>query len=208
MAAAPTRDGHDSDLRERALGPVVTNLSMAPFWLVPFTVLVSVLTKDENDPVRLQVWVGSAVVSTIVISIAITAYRHRDGGPTPSWIVTLLRAGMVLIGVTIGISAWVAGRAPIEMVMLFAVFPTTAGAVNAMLTAGRRDLYMSVLMPMAALSTLTLATSADMRVAWSCRAVGLLRGDADVDPREADQDRSHGDPDAQDQRGPAHRDRR
>ena len=164
MAAAPTWDGHDSDLRERALGPVVTNLALAPFWLVPFTLLVSVLTKDDNDAARLQVWVGSAVVSTIVISAAVAAYRHRADGPTPSWIVTMLRVGMALIGITLGISAWVAGRAPIEMVMLFAVFPTTASAVNAMMTAGRRDLYMSVLVPMAALSTLTLATSADMRV--------------------------------------------
>ena len=156
MAAAPARDDHDSDLRERALGPVVTNLSITPFWLVPFTVLVSFLTKSENDSIRLQIWVGSAVVSTIVISAAITAYRHWEREPTPSWIVTLLRVGMVSIGATLGMSAWVAGRGPIEMVMLFAVFPTTAGAVNAMMTAGRRDLYVSVLAPMAALTTFTL----------------------------------------------------
>ena len=164
MAAAPARDDHDSDLRERALGPVVTNLSITPFWLVPFTVLVSFLTKSENDPIRLQIWVGSAVVSTVVISAAITAYRHWEREPTPSWIVTLLRVGMLSIGATLGMSPWVAGRGPIEMVMLFAVFPTTAGAVNAMMTAGRRDLYVSVLAPMAALTMFTLATSADMRV--------------------------------------------
>ncbi|MGZ4768948.1 MAG: putative bifunctional diguanylate cyclase/phosphodiesterase [Ilumatobacteraceae bacterium] len=139
-------------------------MSLAPFWLVPFTLLVSLLTRDENDPGRLQVWVGSAVVSTIVISAAVAAYRRRDRVPTPSWIVTLLRVGMVSIGITLGISAWVAGRAPVEMVMLFAVFPTTAGAFAAMLTAGRRDMYISVLVPIAVLSTVTLATSADMRV--------------------------------------------
>ncbi|MGZ6986674.1 MAG: hypothetical protein ACXVKP_17390, partial [Ilumatobacteraceae bacterium] len=69
-------------------------MSLAPFWLVPFTLLVSLLTKGENDLGRQQVWVGSAVVSTIVISAAVAAYRRRDRAPTPSWIVTLLRVGM------------------------------------------------------------------------------------------------------------------
>ncbi|MEY2552538.1 MAG: hypothetical protein QOC57_398, partial [Ilumatobacteraceae bacterium] len=80
------------------------------------------------------------------------------------WVVKLLRVGMGSIGITLGLSAWVAGRAPIEMVMLFAVFPTTASAFTAMMTAGRRDLFLSVLVPMATLSAFTLATSGDMRL--------------------------------------------
>ena len=42
QAAAPTRET-DAVLRERALDPVVSNLVIAPFWLVPFTVLVSLV---------------------------------------------------------------------------------------------------------------------------------------------------------------------
>ena len=170
--AAPRTDGHEASLRERALGPVVTNLAIAPFWLIPFTVLMSVLTKDTNDPTRLQIWIGSSLVSTIVIGVAVAAYRQKAAGPTPRWIVTLLRAGMFSMGTVFGLSAWVAGRAPIEMVMLFAVFPTTASAIAAMLTAGRRDLYTSVLAPMATLSAVTLATSADVRL----RGLALLWG--------------------------------
>ena len=168
--AAPRTDGHEASLRERALGSVVTNLAIAPFWLIPFTALMSVLTKDANDPTRLQIWIGSALLSTIVIGIAVAAYRRQPAGPTPRGIVTLLRAGMFSMGTVFGMSAWVAGTAPIEMVMLFAVFPTTASAIAAMLTAGRRDLYISVLAPMATLSALTLATSADTRL----RGLALL----------------------------------
>ncbi|MEA3183638.1 MAG: hypothetical protein QOJ74_115, partial [Ilumatobacteraceae bacterium] len=163
-AAPPTRDDQDACLQQRALGPVVANLALAPFWLLPFTSLVSLLTEHQNDGGRLQIWTGSAVLSTIVIAVAVTAYRRRPVGTLKPWLVKLLRAGMMSIGVTLGLSAWVAGRAPIDMVMLFALFPTTAGALSAMMTAGRRDLYLSVLVPMATLSSFTLATSGDLRL--------------------------------------------
>ena len=43
-AESPTVVDQDACLRERALAPVVANTAIAPFWLLPFTVLVSVLT--------------------------------------------------------------------------------------------------------------------------------------------------------------------
>src|SRR4029079_19706183 len=57
-----------------------------------------------------------------------------------------------------------ASSASVEMVMLFAVFPTTASAIAAMLTAGRRDMFASFLLPVVALSSYTLMTSADPRL--------------------------------------------
>ncbi len=164
MAAAPTSDDHHAHLRERALATVVTNLAIAPFWLVPFTLLVSVLTRSDNDHFRLQVWIAAAVLSSVLIGAGVTTFRRRRPGPTPRGTVMLLRAAMVSMGTVFGMAAWVAGRAPIEMVMLFAVFPTTASAIGAMLTAGRRDLFVSVLVPMAGLSAISLATSSDMRL--------------------------------------------
>ena len=86
------------------------------------------------------------------------------------WIVLLLRVGMVSMGVVFGMSTWVASSASIEMVMLFAVFPTTAGAIAAMLTAGRRDMFVSVLAPIAGMSAFTLATSPDIQL----RGLALL----------------------------------
>ena len=41
---------------------------IAPFWLIPFTVLVSVLTESENDTARLQWWIGASIVATILLT--------------------------------------------------------------------------------------------------------------------------------------------
>ena len=76
----------------------------------------------------------------------------------------LLRTGLISMGVVFGMTTWVASPSSVEMVMLFAVFPTTASAIAAMLTAGRRDMFASLLVPMALLSSFTLATSADIRL--------------------------------------------
>ena len=48
--------------------------------------------------------------------------------------------------------------------MLFAVFPTTASAIAAMLTAGRRDMFAGVAGADGRASAYTLATSADVRL--------------------------------------------
>ncbi len=171
-AESPTRDDHDACLQERALVPVVANVAIAPFWLLPFTVLVGVLTKGENDVFRLQWWMAAASFSTVLISASVAAYRRsartstaRSGSvATPRWIVMLLRTGLLSMGVVFGMTTWVASPASVEMVMLFAVFPTTASAIAAMLTAGRRDMFASLLVPMAVLSAYTLSTSADVRL--------------------------------------------
>ncbi len=169
-AESPTKDELEAYVRERALGPVVANASIGPFWLIPFTVLVSLLTRDEIDATRLKWWIGSAVLATIVIAASVAAYRHRGEGPTSPWILLLLRAGMSAMGLVFGISTWVASTAPTEMVMLFAVFPTTASAIGAMLTAGRRDMFASLLAPIVGVSAFTLALSPDFQL----RGLALL----------------------------------
>jgi diguanylate cyclase (GGDEF)-like protein len=170
QAESPTRDDR-ADLRERALVPVVTNIGIAPFWLIPFTVLASILTKNEIAHGRLNLWISTAVLSTVLIAAGITAYRRLPRsagaagvGPTPRWIVALLRIGLVSMGVVFGMTTWVASSASVEMVMLFAVFPTTAGTIAAMLTAGRRDMFASLLAPIGILSAYTLGTSGDNRL--------------------------------------------
>jgi len=74
------------------------------------------------------------------------------------------------MGVVFGMSTWVADPASIEMVMLFGVFPTTACAIAAMLTAGRRDMFISVVAPIAGISALTMVISDDYRL----RGLALL----------------------------------
>jgi len=174
QAESPTMDDQAACLHERTLVSVVANLAAAPFFLIPFTALVSVFTRGDNDGTRLQAWMGAAVVSTVLIAVGVNAYRRLPsatvdewaGLPTPRWIVMLLRTGLVSMGVVFGMTTWVASSASIEMVMLFAVFPSTASAIAAMLTAGRRDMFISLLVPIALLSAGTLATSSDNRLRW------------------------------------------
>ena len=171
-AESPTMQEREACLDERALVPVVTHTAIGPFWLIPFTVLVSALTKGEIDGERLQMWIGASVLSTLLIVAAVAAFRHQSTGsaagsgerPTARWIVALLRASLLSIGVVFGMATWVAGSAPNEMVMPFAVFPTTAAAVGAMLTAGRRDMFACLLVPLASMSAFTLVTSTDIRM--------------------------------------------
>jgi diguanylate cyclase (GGDEF)-like protein len=177
-AVSPTVDDQEACLRERALVSVAANTAIGPFWLVPFTVLVTLLTRGENDMSRLQWWMGAAAASTILITIGVFTYRwvtgrsrsSRADAPTPGWVVMLLRAGLVSMGVVFGMATWVATPSSVEIVMLFAVFPTTAGAIAAMLTAGRRDMFACLLIPIATMSAFTLATSADSRL----RGVAVL----------------------------------
>ncbi|MEP7046120.1 MAG: EAL domain-containing protein [Ilumatobacteraceae bacterium] len=157
-------------MQQRVLVPVVANIAIAPFWLIPFTVLVSILTRGENSMGRLQWWIGSAIVATLLIAVGVAAYRRLPtpstvvATATPKLVVGLLRGGLIAMGVMFGLTTWVASSASVEMVMLFAVFPTTAAAMAAMLTAGRRDMFASLLTPIAVLSAYTLATSADGRL--------------------------------------------
>jgi diguanylate cyclase (GGDEF)-like protein len=180
-AGSPTTNQEDC-VRERALVPVVANTAIGPFWLIPFTALVSVLTRSDIDPVRLQLWIGAAIVATLLIVAGVTAFRRqtpRPGTgpiaqsmdhPTPHWNVMLLRVGLASMGALFGMATWVASSSSTDMVMLFAVFPSTAGAIAAMLTAGRRDMFVWLLAPLATTSALTLALSSDMRL----RSLALL----------------------------------
>ena len=174
QAESPTRDDQAACLHERTLVSVVANMAAAPFFLIPFTALVTILTRRDNDGTRLQAWMGAAIVSTVLIAVGVNAYRRLPsatidepaGLPTPRWIVMLLRTGLLSMGVLFGMTTWVASSASVEMVMLFAVFPSTASAIAAMLTAGRRDMFVSLLAPIAVLSACTLATSSDYRLLW------------------------------------------
>ena len=151
---------------------MVANTAIAPVWLIPFTVLVSVLTKDDVDGGRLRSWIGASIVSTLLIVSAVTAFRRWSARqaaapakrPNPTWIIQLLRLGLASMGAVFGMSIWVGSSASIEMVMLFAIFPATAGAIAAMLTAGRRDMFVCMLAPLASMSAFALVTSHDNRL--------------------------------------------
>ena len=56
---------------------VVNNLAPAPFLLLPFTVMVGRLLRDEASVSRLVTWNVVAAVCSLVIATALWAYRRR-----------------------------------------------------------------------------------------------------------------------------------
>ncbi|HSB85559.1 MAG TPA: EAL domain-containing protein, partial [Ilumatobacteraceae bacterium] len=78
--------------------------------------------------------------------------------------------GFVAVGLVFGMTAWVAAAAPFELAMVFAIFPATVAALQTMITAGRRDMFASAIIPMTLLSFTFLSTSHDARLRW----LGLL----------------------------------
>ena len=76
QAESPTRDDQAACLHERTLVSVVANMAAAPFFLIPFTALVTILTRRDNDGTRLQAWMGAAIVSTVLIAVGVNAYRR------------------------------------------------------------------------------------------------------------------------------------
>ena len=157
-------------VRERALAMVVTNLTPTPLLNLPFTLLVSSLLRNDAPATRLGWWVVAAVISTAITLLALYRYYTQDGGSTPRPTLVLIAASFSSIGLVYGMSPWVAGHGSVALVLLFALFPSTASAVGCIVTAGRRDLYLSFLIPLIAVSASTLLLADDSRL----RGLGVL----------------------------------
>ena len=160
-----------SFVRERALAMVTTNLAPTPFLLLPFTLLVSSLLRGDAAAARLGWWVVVAVVSTALVLLAIYRYYmrgHNNGTPRSTQL--LIGAAFASIGLLFGMCPWVAGGKSAELVLLFALFPSTASAVTSIVTAGRRDMYLAFIVPLILVSSLTLIAADDSRL----RSLGFL----------------------------------
>ena len=158
-------------VRERALAMVVTNLAPTPFLVLPFTLLVGSLMRQDVSQDRLGWWVISAVVATASILLALYRYYMRgDHNGTPRSTQILLALAFASMGTVFGISPWVAGDKGVEQVLLFALFPATASAVGCIMSAGRRDLYLSYLVPLVGTSAWALLADGDARL----RGLGVL----------------------------------
>jgi len=158
-------------LRDRALTMVVNNLAPAPFLLVPFTVMVGRLLRDEASVSRLVTWNIVAAVCSLIIAAARWAYRRRPmAGSTSRWVGVLVGLSFAGIGTLFGMGPWIAEDRSIDAVLLFTLLPAVASAVGCIVTAGRWDMYAAFLVPVVALSTAAMFASDDGRV----RALGWL----------------------------------
>lgn len=152
-------------VRERALAIIVSSLAPAPFLVLPFTLLVSTLMKSDLSGGRLGWWLLSAVLATATTLAALSSFARRNVElPTPRWIATLIGAAFASIGLVFGLAPWVAATGPVELVLLFTLFPATASAIGAISTAGRRDYYIAYLVPLSTLSVAGLLDTGDERL--------------------------------------------
>lgn len=156
---------------ERALAAIVTNLIPAPFLLLPFTLLVSRVMRGDLPGQRFGWWVLASVLATALSSLAVYAYRKRSrDGRTPWDVQGLLLAAFASMGTLFGMCPWVVADGGLEVVLLFVLFPAVAGAVGALVTSGRRDMYLALLVPLTALSAASLLSGDDERL----RGLGML----------------------------------
>lgn len=136
-------------VRQRALGSVVANLAPAPFVVLPFCMLVSTLMRNEVASRHLGYWLLVAVACTAVTLLALYRYyRLTQPNAVRTIDQALIGASLLLIGVTFGLSPWVAAGSTSEVVLLFSLFPAVAGAISCIVTAGRRDMFLALTVPL------------------------------------------------------------
>ncbi len=172
LARAAVEDAPRSFVRERALEIVTTNLTPAPFLLLPFVLLTSTLLRDSISDSRFGWWSIAAVASTAILFLALYRYYLRtDLRSTPRTTVVLIGASLVSLGIVFGMCPWVvSGGVDIDLVLVFTLFPAVASAVGCMVTMGRRDMYLAFVLPLMGLTTFTLLSSTNSRL----RGLGFL----------------------------------
>jgi diguanylate cyclase (GGDEF)-like protein len=170
-AMQPVDEATSVFVRERALAMVTTNLAPAPFMLLPFTLLVSALLRADVSGTRLGYWVVASVVATAITLFALYRYyMHHETGATPKSTRVMIGVSFFSIGVVFGMCPWLPDSTSTEVVLLFTLFPATASALGCIVTAGRRDMYVSFVLPLVTLCSVSLASAADDRL----RGLGLL----------------------------------
>jgi diguanylate cyclase (GGDEF)-like protein len=174
-ATAGVEEATTAFVRERALASVATNLAPAPFLLLPFTLLVGSLMRHDISEARLGYWILSSVVATGVTLFALYRYYMRsESRLTPRSTQIFIGAAFASIGTVFGLCPWVgtnhSGDAFVEVVLLFTIFPATASALGCIVTAGRRDMYLSFVVPLVTIATGALLLTGDSRL----RGLGLL----------------------------------
>jgi diguanylate cyclase (GGDEF)-like protein len=152
----------DRRVRDDALAHVVSNLAPLQVMLVPLVLLISAMMRDEVSRFRLGVWVGSAIVATVLLVIACSRCRARPAGDRLGAALTGL--ALSAVGAVAGLSTWVAAESGVEVEMMFALFPAISLAVGTIACAGRRDMFLAYVVPLTTVAAAGLVGTGDSRL--------------------------------------------
>jgi diguanylate cyclase (GGDEF)-like protein len=158
----------DSFVRARSLAIVMTHLAPVPALVLPFTLLVSILLGFDVESTRRAVaWIALAAVSCLATWAGLAAHRRSTAEhdeAVPARVTVLLLVACAVTGCVFGLAPFVADRDSVEIVLAFSLFPLTASAVAAVVTAGRRDLFLAFCLPLFGLTTTALLSHGDARL--------------------------------------------
>ena len=167
-----------------ALLRVVANVEPLRYAVLPLAVMVAVLMGDEVEASRLRLWVGTAIVAAVVINVASLVIRrvrtpHGAADAHASRFVSTAGrrvataaagASLVAVACAAGVSTWVAAPSPVDVEILFALFPAVSCTVGAFVCAGRKDMFVVYATPLAAIASSGLWSTGNDRM----QALALL----------------------------------
>jgi diguanylate cyclase (GGDEF)-like protein len=160
-------------IADRALAAVVTNLLPAPFLVVGFVAVVSVILRAELQISRAVPWLMLTLAASSLTVLAVYVHQRNAVGRIPVWQVWNLRVALLLNGAVFGMAPWTTGRGEVVPTLMFTLFPAVAGAVVAVITAGRRDLYLCFAGPATVLSMAALVSTGEPQLRSMAFIVGF-----------------------------------
>ena len=140
---------------------MLSNLTYSPLLILPFVLLSSWFFDADVDHGRVGWWVVSAVAFTLISSATVLASAGPRRATALAWIRWPLAASLGLVGVVFGLASWVGVSGDREVTLLFTMFPATYCAVAVVVSAGRRDMFLVMVVPALVIPALTLHATGD-----------------------------------------------
>lgn len=152
----------DDRVQDDALKHVVANLAPLQVLLLPLSLLVAAVMRNDVSEQRLSVWVATAIAATIVVIVTCTWVRSHPVVDRTTHV--LAATALISVGAVAGLSTWVAARSALDVEMMFTLFPAVSLAVGTIVCAGRRDMFLAYSIPLTATAAFGLVSTGDTRM--------------------------------------------
>ena len=152
----------DDRVQDDALKHVVANLAPLQVLLLPLSLLVAAVMRNDVSEQRLSIWVATAIAATIVVIITCTWVRSHPVVDRTTHV--LAATALMSVGAVAGLSTWVAAESALDVEMMFTLFPAVSLAVGTIVCAGRRDMFLAYSIPLTATAAIGLVSTGDTRM--------------------------------------------